>query len=318
MSPGGNRDGDVIRARVRAEIAARGHLVLDGPTGTGLESRGFVSHPDLWTASAAREAPELLAAVHRDYRRAGARLLTANTFRTTASRARAAGLERPEEAARELLRASVALAAAVCREGPGPAALCAGSLAPLADCYHPQDAPPDEVLAREHARTAAELRAAGCDLILIETQGSPREARLAVAAARSRCDRPVWVSLLPAPDGEHLFDGSSLLTAAAACAELGAEAILVNCAHFEVCERALETLQPLRSAGIPLGAYANADRLESSADGELRFRKDPAPLPVQIAAYATAARRFRDRLGAVLLGGCCGMTPGHIEALAAI
>lgn len=317
MSQG--RNGDEIRAHVRAEIAARGHLILDGPTGTELEARGFRSHPDLWTASAALEAPELLAAVHRDYVRAGARLVTANTFRTTAARARTAHLERPEEAARALLRSSVALAATICREGPRPAALCAGSLAPLADCYHPEDSPPEEVLATEHRWTAAELDAAGCDLILIETQGSARESRFAVAAARSSCDRPIWVSLLPAPDGEHLFDGSSLLATAAACAELGAEAILVNCAHAEVCERALKALQPLRRGGIPLGAYANADRLEIGASGGgLCFIKDPAPLSAQIAAYAVAARRFRDQLGAVLLGGCCGMTPGHIAALSAI
>ena len=311
--------GETIRARIRAEIAARGHLILDGPTGTELEARGFRSHSDLWTASAALEAPELLAAVHRDYRRAGARLLTANTFRTTATRSRTAGLARPEEDARALLRASVALAAEVCREGSEPAALCAGSLAPLADCYHPEDTPPDEVLAPEHARTAAELGAAGCDLILIETQGNAREARLAVTAARASCDRPVWVSLLPAPDGEHLFDGASLLDTAAACAELGAEAVLVNCAHAGVCERALKTLQPLRRGGLPLGAYANAARLEIDArGGGLRFVNDPAPLAAQIAAYAAAARRFRDQLGAVLLGGCCGMSPGHIAALSAI
>lgn len=311
--------GETIRARIRAEIVARGHLILDGPTGTELEARGFRSRSDLWTARAAQEAPELLAAVHRDHRRAGARLITANTFRTTAARARTAGLARPEEAARSLLRASVALAAAICREGPDPAALCAGSLAPLADCYHPGDTPPDEILATEHARTAAELGAAGCDLILIETQGSAREARIAVTAARASSDRPIWVSLLPAPDGEHLFDGGSLLDTAAACAELGAEAVLVNCAHADVCARALETLQPLRRSGIPLGAYANADRLELAAlGGGLRFVTDPAPLAAQIAAYADAARRFRDRLGAVLLGGCCGMTPGHIAALSAI
>jgi S-methylmethionine-dependent homocysteine/selenocysteine methylase len=302
--------GETIRARIRAELVARSHLILDGPTGTGLEARGFRSHSDLWTASAAQEAPELLAAVHRDYRRAGAQLITANTFRTTAARARTAGLARPEEVARALLRASVALAAAVCREGSDPAALCAGSLAPLADCYPPEDTPPDEILATEHARTAAELGAAGCDLILIETQGSAREARIAVTSARASCDRPIWVSL---------FDGDSLLDTAAACAELGAEAVLVNCAHADVCERALEALQPLRRNGIPLGAYANADRLELAAlGGGLRFVADPAPLAAQIAAYADAARRFRDRLGAVLLGGCCGMTPGHIAALSAI
>jgi homocysteine S-methyltransferase len=304
-----------VRARLDAAVRRRGHLVLDGPTGTALEARGYRSHPILWTATAAVDSPEPLAAVHRDYVSAGAGLVTACTFRTTAHAARAAG--RAPEEARAWLAAAVAVARAVCAEPLAGGALCAGSLAPLADCYCPESTPPDEVLRAAHAQTAAWLAAAGCDLILVETQGSGREAAIAVMAARA-AGLPIWVSFLPDTDGEHLLDGSPLVTAAVACVRGGAGAVLVNCAHRDVIERALHALQPLRSDGVPLGAYANAARLQRVPGEPPRFIADPAPLGQQVAEYAAAARRWRDTLGAVLLGGCCGTTPAHIRALGAL
>ncbi|MFO0573667.1 MAG: homocysteine S-methyltransferase family protein [Polyangia bacterium] len=302
-----------VRARIDAALRHRGHLVLDGPTGTALEAKGYRLHEILWTATAAVDAPELLAAVHHEYLRAGAELITANTFRTTAHAAQAAGST--AEAAQAWMSAAVEVARAACAGASG-GALCAGSLAPLADCYRPERTPPDEVLRAAHAQTAGWLWAAGCDLILVETQGSGREAAIAVAAAHA-AGAPVWVSLLPGADGEHLLDGSPLLEAAVACVRGGAEAVLLNCAHHEVIERALRALQPLRRDGVRLGAYANAARLLRAPDG-LRFVPEPSPLGQQVAEYAATAQRWRDTLGAVLLGGCCGMTPAHIRALAAL
>lgn len=304
-----------VRARIDAALRRRGHLVLDGPTGTALEARGYRSHPILWTATAAVDAPELLAAVHREYLQAGAELITASTFRTTAHAAQAAGC--PAQAAHAWLSAAVTVARAACAGAGADGALCAGSLAPLADCYRPEQTPPDEVLRAAHTRTAAWLAAAGCDLILVETQGSGREAAIAVAAAHA-AGVPVWASLLPGPEGEHLLDGSPLRAAAVACVRGGAEAVLVNCAHHEVIERALHALQPLRRDGVRLGAYANAARLLREQSEPPRFVPDRSPLAQQVAEYAAAARRWRDTLGAVLLGGCCGMTPAHIRALAAL
>src|SRR5262249_7043178 len=139
-----------------------------------------------------------------------------------------------------------------------------GSLAPLADCYHPEATPEDALLRDEHARTAGWLVAAGCDGILVETQGCGREARIAVTAARRAGELPVLLSLLPDQSGLHLLGGDGLLEIAEAGLALGAAAILVNCAHAEVLARALAALQPLALRGVPLGAYPNAARLDAS------------------------------------------------------
>lgn len=286
--------------RVAAEARRRGPLLLDGPTGTELVRRGGPVHPVLWTAEAARRRPDLLAAVHRDYVTAGAEVLTANTFRTTAWAAAQAGHPHPEQEARALLQASVALA-----RGAG-APFVAGSLAPLGDCYRPQDTPPEAVLDREHARTAAWLVAAGCNLVLCETMGTAREARAAVRAARA-AGAEAWVSFLPADDGAHLLGGDDLLAAARTALACGAAAVLVNCAHATVLERALDVLAPLAAEGVVLGAYPNAARMHQTPTGPV-WEPDDRSEAEQAAAFAAFAQRWAAR-GVRLLGACCGATP---------
>jgi S-methylmethionine-dependent homocysteine/selenocysteine methylase len=288
-------------------------LVLDGPTGSELEARGFVSHATLWTAAAATSAPELLASIHRDYLGAGAELLTANTFRTTAFSAKQAGL--PVQTARHWAQAAVAVARGVA----SPAGRWVlGSLAPLADCYRPEDTPADAVLASEHAETADWLVEFGCDGILVETQGCGREARIAVTAARRAGALPVLVSFLPDSTGTRLLNGEDLIGCAEACLTAGAAAVLVNCAHSEVLARSLAYLRRLGSA-VPLGAYPNAARLLRDA-GHLSWQADPSfvrgDVKEQCRLLSEAGREFRSA-GAHLIGACCGFSPIHLAALAA-
>lgn len=292
---------DSLTARLRGEEP----LILDGPTGSELERRGFRSHETLWTARAAELSPALLHDVHRSYLLAGADLLTANTFRTTAWAAERAGFAASDS--RGWLQRSVAIARAACAEASGPRWVL-GSLAPLADCYHPHETPPDAILRREHARTAEWLAAAGCDGILIETQGSGREARIAVAAARPT-GLPVLVSFLPDPSGVRLLGGDPLRDCAEACLSLGAAGVLVNCAHVEVLERALSELRPLRCF---MGAYANAARMVMSAGEPAWIPDEPA---VANAALVRAGVAFW-RGGARLLGACCGFGPDALALLA--
>lgn len=291
-------------------------LLLDGPTGTELIHRGFVEHPLLWTASAAETAPDLLAQVHRDYLRAGAELLTTNTFRTTSFAARQAGI--PESTARAWLQKTVDLSRRVCHEFSGPRFVL-GSLAPLADCYRPQDTPEDAVLQREHARTANWLSEAGCDGILVETQSCGREARIAVEAAVLAGQLPVLISFLPDETGRRLLGGDDLLSCAEACLAQGARAVLVNCAHSEVLAQALAVLQPLSARGVLLGAYPNAAHLVANAEGGApNFLADPAfanqtkTARGQVLAHAGA--QFR-QCGARIIGACCGFGPSDLAAL---
>lgn len=286
-------------------------LLLDGPTGTQLEARQFVSHPALWTAMAVESAPTLLAEVHRSYLQAGAQCLTANTFRTTAYAAAQAGV--PVSQAQHWAEQSVALARQVAREFAAPRWVL-GSLAPLSDCYQPERTPADAIVYREHARTTDWLLGAGCDGLLLETQGCAREVRLALAAVRRTYAGPVLVSLLPDETGECLLDGSDLLTTARACVDLGASALLVNCAHPDVTLQALSRLQPvprLRAPHLALGAYPNAARLQRGVAG-FAFVDDAD-------SHRRLAERTRQlwQAGARILGLCCGYGPQDLAELIA-
>ena len=54
-------------------------MILDGATGTELERRGVDISLPLWSARALITAPDVLAAVHRDYLDAGADAINSST-----------------------------------------------------------------------------------------------------------------------------------------------------------------------------------------------------------------------------------------------
>src|SRR3970040_2023482 len=66
-----------------AQLARGDLLILDGATGTELTRRGVDTTLPLWSAGAliAPQGPDVVRCIHGDYIRAGARIVTANTFR---------------------------------------------------------------------------------------------------------------------------------------------------------------------------------------------------------------------------------------------
>src|SRR5260221_3956648 len=138
-------------------------ILLDGATGTELNRRGVNTDLPLWSANALLTAPEVLGQIHADYIRAGAEMVTANTFRAH-RRSLAGGGPAYGERAAELVRQAVALArAAAAPAAAGREVFVAGSQAPLEDCYSPQLVPPQAECEREHAEMAQHLAAAGAD-----------------------------------------------------------------------------------------------------------------------------------------------------------
>src|SRR5438445_512535 len=87
----------------------RGELILlDGAMGTELERRGIPTPLPLWSAAALLDHPDQVREIHEDYVRAGADVITADTFRTTPRALEKAG--RAREEARVLTQRAVALA----------------------------------------------------------------------------------------------------------------------------------------------------------------------------------------------------------------
>lgn len=286
----------VYRRSFGDRLASERPILLDGATGTELERRGARCELPLWSAHALVEAPELLARIHRDYVRAGAEIVTANTFRTQARTLARAGLG---ARAAELTARAVELA----RGALGDGGWVAGSMPTLEDCWRPDLTPDAAALATEHAAHASNLAAAGVDLVLVETMNTIREA-VAAASAAHTTGLPLWVSFA-CDDRARLLSGEPLERALAAVAHFEPALVGVNClppAHATVA------LAALRATRRTFAVYANLGA--PNAGGGRTHDATPA-------AFAAHARTWLES-GARVVGGCCGTTPDHVRALADI
>ncbi len=273
--------------------------LLDGALGTELTRRGCDTRLPLWSARALMDAPEIVRRIHADYAEAGAEVLTANTFRTNTRALARAGF--PDQVG-ALTRMAVELA----RAGAAGRARVAGSIAPVEDCYSPERVPDDDALTREHTELAVALAGAGCDLILVETMNTVREAAIAAAAA-ARTGLPIWVSFTLGGD-DRLLSGKTLAEAVRAIRPLSPEAFLVNCIPVAQVTSALRALRSaVGESDIRIGAYANVGHVDDEVGWTLTDAVSPS-------AYVAAARGWLAS-GATLVGGCCGTTPAHSAAL---
>jgi len=264
--------------------------ILDGAIGTELLARGLAASGPRWTARAAIDSPELLAAVHSDYASAGATLHTANTFRTQPD-AFGAGWQ-------EALNAAVRIA----RQSTRANQRVAGSIAPIADCYRP-DLSPGEGARDKHRQVAWALAEAGCDVLLCETFANEAEALVAAEEA-VRTGLPAWLSLTAGPFAE-LLTPRALRGIAERAAATGIERLLVNCIAALQVRPYLDAIADL---GLPIGVYANAGSRDDGIGWGATDRRAAS-------AYADLAEGWVDA-GATAVGGCCGTTPRHIAALA--
>lgn len=276
-------------------------ILLDGALGTELECRGAPCKLPLWTAEAVLETPELVQAVHREYVEAGAHVIIAATFRTTRWVFSKVGMpERATEATRQavqLARAATLLRRAGTEGSSSPPeslALVAGSIAPLEDCYKPELAPGDLVLQAEHRHNAHALAEAEVDIILVETQNSLREAKIATHFAR-RTSIPVWTSFI-LRSADELLNGDKLKDAAQTVVDHGAAAVLINCTSPRIAAQAAVNLSLSLPQEIMIGVYPNA--------------LDHAISPSAFADWAMRIQAVAD-----IIGGCCGVGPEHIREL---
>ena len=288
--------------------------VLDGGMGRELARRGAPFRQPEWSALALMEAPETVREVHQAYVASGARVITTNSYALVPFHI---GDERFAADGERLAALAGQLAREVADEQG--AVLVAGSLPPLFGSYRADLFEADRV--SELGTPLIRGLAPHVDLWLAETMSLIAEP-LALKALLPGDGKPFWVSFTledEAPGSEPtLRSGERVADAVAALASAGVDAILFNCCQPEVIEGALKVagagLQALGRTEVRLGAYANAfppqPKEATANDGLDEIRADLGPLD-----YLGWAERWRTA-GANLIGGCCGIGPEHIEALA--
>lgn len=277
-------------------------LILDGATGTELNRRGVDTGLPLWSANALMNERDtkILQDIHEDYLRAGADIITTNTFRT---HYRALAPSGNAYRALELTRRAVDTARAALTAVPSERMrFVAGSISTLEDCYRPDLVPSDDELRAEHSERIHHLVECGVDLILIETINTIREAFIMTKLA-TITGTPVIVSFVCGMDGK-LLSGETLTDAARELLPLGISAIGINCGPTPTLHDPLEELRTACGKDFPLIAYGNI----GYADEKVGWINTDAENPE---AYCTHATHW----DAKIIGGCCGTTPEHIAAL---
>ncbi len=163
---------------------------------------------------------------------------------------------------------------------------------------------------REQARG---LLAGGVDLLLIETCQDLLQCKVAINAClaaleevgKSHEEIPIWVSITIETTGTMLV-GSEIGAAVVALRNYPIAGIGLNCAtgpnemgeHVAYLAKKWDRfISVIPNAGLP-----------ALVEGRTEYPLGPEPL-------AKTLKRFVEEYGVNVVGGCCGTTPAHIEAL---
>jgi 5-methyltetrahydrofolate--homocysteine methyltransferase len=279
-------------------ISAGQVLVADGATGTNLQQAGLKpgEHPEEWVYS----HPEWITGLERAFVEAGADIILTCTFGAT--RTRLEGSERSSQVA-DLNRQAAILASSAA--AAGPSVVVAGSMGPLGKLLKPYGPLTVEEARAAYQEQAQGLADGGVDLLVIETQFSLEEARAAFDGVRAVTDLPIIISF-SYDRGTRTMMGVTAAQVVAAFRDLGVAAIGVNCGT--TLENASTILQEYENAapGFPFWVKPNAG-LPRMHEGVARYDVTPQ----QMAEFAVSAVR----IGARVVGGCCGSTPEHVQAI---
>ena len=283
-------------------------IILDGAVSTELQRMGVPMSADTWSGLAAITHPDILRELHVRYLKAGAEVITANTYAAAPQHVAAAGFG---DRAREInmRSAEIALDARdAAAEGP---AWVAGSLSLMAPGFRSANRQAPAEHADGLRRQAEWLAEAGVDLLVLEMLRDIEWSTAAVDAALS-VGLPVWSGFSCAVDesGALMTQGTVGDTVPfedALRAVTGRGEALVAVMHSEIADTTTGLRCAARVCEAPLGAWPNSGTIEPPD-----WQFDDAVTPEAFAALA--ARWVED--GVRVIGGCCGLGPEHVRAAA--
>jgi 5-methyltetrahydrofolate--homocysteine methyltransferase len=291
-------------------------VIFDGATGTNLQLRELTAedfggeHLEGCNEILVRTKPEVIEQLHASFLEVGVDVIETDTFGSLAPVLAEYGLA---SEARELNEVAARLAVGVARDysTADHPRFVAGSMGPgtklptlnqigfttLVDAYRDQ---------------ASGLIAGGVDLLVIETVYDILSAKAAIIGARQAMSSegrsvPLQLQVTIELTG-RMLPGTEIGAAVASLAAMKPTVFGINCATgpTEMSEhlRYLAEHSPL-----PISCLPNAG-LPSVQEGKMHYDLTPDQL-------ASSLKRFVEDFGVRVIGGCCGTTPDHLQAVVA-
>ena len=274
-------------------------IVLDGAMGTMLFSAGLDSgdSPEEWNVL----HPDKVKAVHQAYVDAGSQIILTNTFGGSSIRLDTHHLG---ERVVELNQAAARNARDVADQADG-IVLVAGSIGPTGQILEPLGTLSFEDAKRSFASQAEGLVNGGVDLFWVETMSDIEETKAAISGVRSVSDLPIAATMSFDTHGRTMM-GVTPEQAASFLQDEGVQLIGANCGTGS--DELIEAIRAIKATDpkVPVIAKANAG-IPEMVDTEVVYNGSPEVM----AAYAVDVWNQ----GARLIGGCCGSTPEHIQAM---
>ncbi|MDP8970249.1 MAG: methionine synthase [Actinomycetota bacterium] len=307
-----------------AELSRR-VVVFDGAMGTSIQARDL-SAADFGGLEGCNEVlvrtrPEVVRDIHAAFLAVGCDAVETDTFGGAPWVLAEYGLADETES---LSETAARLARDVCDEVAGdaerPRRWVVGSIGPGTrsptlslgkDPATAKDYIDYDTMVAGYTRQARGLLAGGCDVLLVETVFDLLQAKAALWACHQAmdaegCDVALMVSVTVEKDINTMLLGSEVGAALTALDPLGVDVIGLNCATGpeDMREHVRHLSQHSRR---PISVIPNAG-IPSMVDGEAAY-------PLTETALAQAHREFVEDYGVQIVGGCCGTTPAHLEAV---
>ena len=258
--------------------------------------------------------PDIIQSIHESFLAVGCDVVETCTFQSTPHRLREWGLE---EKAREMNVQAARIARAACEKyaTPDRPRFVAGSIGPTG--MLPSSSDPTlsnitfEALAETFYLQAKYLVEGGVDVLLVETAQDILEVKAALAGferlfAELGRRVPLQAQVTLDTSGRMLL-GTDIASALTTLEAMRVDVIGLNCStgpeHMRepvrfLTEHASRPISVIPNAGLPL----------NTGTGEAVYPLEPAPM-------AGMLREFVEGFGVRIVGGCCGTTPEHLEAI---
>lgn len=264
--------------------------------GTQLDRKGLMGR-----GSVNLDAPQAVLDVHRAYARSGCDALIANTL--TMNRIYIETHNVGVSVA-DVNRAGVELA----REAAGDRLCVLGDMSSTGQLLEPYGTYRETQFCDAFREQAEILAQAGVDGFIIETVFDLREALCALRACKESSALPVVVSIAFHTDanGGRTMMGDTAEQCARQLTDAGAETIGANCGALDPVGMSRVVALLRAATNRPIAAQPNAGKPQLVGDKTV-FDMEPAAFAEGIAECI--------RAGAQIVGGCCGTTPEHIQAV---